>query len=233
MSHEFFFFFFKNKIHVQTKGKKSKITLKIFLCELYFKSFINVFYRFYIYFRCLRKCMVVWMSLLVWKQTPGWEEMCKNFIRGRACVGGNREGIRKGQGSHQTVRERKSRRPWSANDLYGPAVSGRWGEAWAHPQAKSADKEAQGLPGTLGVLQHSVSAGAAPGQCGLRANMALDYKAEHWGPVVNHLSLNRRSARHILQAAMVPNHDLNNLIYATIHQYLFVCPEHFIRTRKQ
>ena len=95
-------------------------------------------------------------------------------------------------------------------------------------QAKSADRDVQCPPGTLISLKHSDLAGAAHGQCGLGAHMALDFKAQHLGSLVNYLTLNKKPARHILQVPMVPNHDLNKVICVALFQYQSVHPECFI-----
>ena len=57
-------------------------------------------------------------------------------------------------------------------------------------QAKSADRDIQCPPGTLISLQHSDLAGAVRGQGGLGAHMALDFKAQHLGSLVNYITLN-------------------------------------------
>lgn len=152
---------------------------------------------------------------------------------------GNRESVWKGPGSHQTVREGELEtvelkwpgRPWSLRKV---------GQKPGHfLQAKSADRDIQCPPGTLISLQHSNLAGTGCGQCGLGPHMALDFVGhtgsrwpQHLRSLVNYLTLNKKPARHILQAAIVPNHDLKKVICVTLFQHQSVQPECFIITRR-
>lgn len=61
--------------------------------------------------------------------------MCKNFIRGHAHVKGNREGVRKGQGSQWTVRE-GDKRFLDGSDLDCPQFQDGGAKAWATPSDK-------------------------------------------------------------------------------------------------
>lgn len=139
--------------------------------------------------KCVR---ILLREVLVWKETARVSEKVRRATR--------RWG-------------KESERPLSGSDLGGPAVSERWGKTWARTSGKVSYQRrlvSSRNPCIL-ILQEQPT-----GQCGLRAHIALDFKTQHLGPLVNYLALNKRSTRHILQAAMVPNNDLKKVICATI-----------------
>lgn len=156
--------------------------------------------------------------------------MCKNFIRGNACVKGNREGVRKGQGSHQTVREGESERFLGGSDLDCPASQKRRAKPWASPSGKIS-WQVWCLPGTLVCLQHSIFGRSSPGVWP-RGKHGSGFQSSASGALGQLPPSNRRSARHILRAIVVSNHSLKKITHTTILQNQSAYPECFVVTRK-
>lgn len=108
---------------------------------------------------------------------------------------------------------KESERPLSGSDLGGPAVSERWGKSLGTYFRQSQ------LSKTSSVLQEPLYpgfAGAAHWAVWPQGKHSSGFQNSASGALVNDLTLNKRSTRHILQAATVPNNDLKKVICATI-----------------
>lgn len=137
----------------------------------------------------------------------------------------------KGQGGHQTVGKESEERPWSGSNLDSPAVSARWGKKPGHfLRGKSADREVQchsRNPHTPEALWPRRSSPSLL-WCGREAHIALDFKAQHLGSLVNHLTLNKKLPGTFSRVPIVPNLWLNKVICVALFQYQSVHPECFI-----
>lgn len=140
-----------------------------------------------------------------------------------------KERVREGQDSHQTMGEGESK-----GDSWGKATQ----TALRLTKGKSLGKPFRQSPLTKMSSRNlsippalSLWREAAHGRCGLGANIALDFKAQHLRPMVNYLLYQEvcRAHSHNCHGA---HHHLKKATCTIIIPQQSTCPERSIITRK-